>query len=134
LYYRDSFNNLSFKYPYFYYYFVAKYLAEHQDDNGIKKLIFNIIKNLHKKENTYICIFIAHHTRNIEILEEILLNAMCLLDEYNLATLSKEEVSFFDSQVEKLIKIAFPNRKTNPEKARQEKLKIEDQMEEDLKS
>ncbi len=131
---RDSLNNLSFKYPYFYYYFAAKYLAEHQDDDSIKKLIFNIIQNLHKEENAYICIFIIHHTKNIEVIEEILLNAMCLLDEYKPATLSKEEVSFFDSQVDKLIKIAPPNRKINPEKARQKKLKIEDQMEEDLKS
>ncbi len=132
--YRDSFNNLSFKYPYFYYYFVAKYLAEHLDNDSIKKLIFNIIENLHKEENTYICIFIIHHTRNIEILEEILLNAMCLLDDYSAATLSKDEVKFLDRQVENVIKIVLPNRKTGPEKAREEKFKVKDQEEEELRS
>lgn len=130
---RDSLNNLSFKYPYFYYYFVAKYLAEHLEDDNIKKLIFDIIQNLHKEENAYICIFIVHHTRKIGILEDILLNAMCSLDEYKPATLSKEEVSFFDDQVRNLIEIALPNKSPNPEKTRQEKLKMEDRLE-DIRS
>jgi len=41
----DSFNNYSFRYLYLYYFFVAKYLAEHIEDSGIKKEIKRIMRN-----------------------------------------------------------------------------------------
>ncbi|GAI31240.1 unnamed protein product, partial [marine sediment metagenome] len=38
----DSFNNYSFRYPYLYYFFVAKYLAEHIKDDRVEKEIEKI--------------------------------------------------------------------------------------------
>ncbi|MBM3708003.1 MAG: toll/interleukin-1 receptor domain-containing protein [Actinobacteria bacterium] len=87
---KDSCGNYYFEYPYLFYYFVAKYLAEHLEVN--KDKIANIIANLHYDENSYVTIFIAHHTKNNSILDEIILNALLMFDNYEPATLSKKEL------------------------------------------
>ena len=120
----DNCNNYSFYYQYLYYFFVAKYLAEHIEDN--KKVIDSIISNLHKDENAYIAIFISHHSKNVYVLDEIILNAYSLFDKYNTATLSKEELSFFDEQVDIIIKEVLPPTNVTPEKERVKRLETQD--------
>ncbi|MBI5674528.1 MAG: TIR domain-containing protein [Nitrospirae bacterium] len=131
----DSFNNYSFCYPYLYYFFVAKYLAEHVEHN--KKIINFIINNLHKDENAYIAIFISHHSKNDYILDEVILNASSLFDKYKPATLSKEDLSFFDKQVDIIVKAVLPPTDTTAEKERATRLATQDMNEEikgDVKS
>jgi len=123
----DNCNNYSFCYQYLYYFFVAKYLAEHIEDN--KKIIDSIINNLQKDENAYIAIFISHHSKNIYILDEIILNSYCLFDKYKPAILSKEELSFFDKQANIIVKAVLPPTNVPPEKERAERLKIQDAVE-----
>lgn len=125
----DSFNNYSFRYPYLYYFFVAKYLAEHIEDNKAKKEINKIINNLHVNENAYIAVFITHHSKNVNILEEIELNASYLFDKYKPATLTKDEVKFFDEQADIIVKAALPPANITPEKGRLERLEIQDDLE-----
>lgn len=126
---RDSFNNFSFRYPYLYYFFVAKYLAEHLEDHIIKKEIEKVINNLHVDENAYIGVFLTHHSKNDDILDELLINTLCLFDEYKAATLTKEEVKFFDDQADVIVKAVLPPSSTTPEKERIERLKLEDKLE-----
>ena len=123
----DSFNNYRFCYPYLYYFFVAKYLAEHVEDN--KNTIDFIINNLHKDENAYISIFISHHSQNAYILDEIILNASILFDKYKPATLSKKELNFFDEQVDIIVKAVLPPRNLTPEQERAKRLESQDKKE-----
>lgn len=116
----DSLNNYSFCYPYLYYFFAAKYLAEHIETS--KDVLDSIIRNLHKDENAYIAIFVCHHTRNTSVLDEILLNSYMLFDKFRPATLSKEELSFFDEHAEGIIEAALPPACANPEKEREKRL------------
>jgi len=129
----DSFNNYSFRYPYLYYFFVAKYLAEHIEGSEVKKEIKKIMNNLHVNENAYIAIFIAHHSRNIKILEEIKNNALCLFDKYKPATLTKDEVKFFDKRADIIIKAVLQPANLTPEKERAERLKRQDKLEQSQK-
>ena len=76
----DSLNNYSFRYPYLFYFFVAKYLSEHAEETEL--LTEHIINNLHKDENAYIAIFISHHSKNEHILDEITLNSYGLFESY----------------------------------------------------
>jgi len=128
---RDSFNNYTFRYSYLYYFFVAKYIAEHFEDT--KEEIAKIMNNLHVNENAYIAVFIVHHSKNDNILGEINLNALCLFDKYERATLTKDEVKFFDEQADIIVKAALPPANTTPEKERTERLKTEDKMEQSQK-
>ena len=127
---RDNFNNYSFRYPYLYYFFVAKYLAEHYEDSEIKEEIERIMKNLHVNENAYIAIFMAHHSGNIKILDEIELNALTLFDGYKPATLKRDEVTFFDEKADLITRAALPGGNITPEKTRNDNLRVQDQIEE----
>jgi hypothetical protein len=123
----DNFNNYSFCRPYLYYFFVAKHLADHVDDN--KSIIDLIIGNLHKDENAYIAIFISHHSKNEAVLDEFILNAFCFFDKYEPATLSKEELRFFDEQVDIIVKAVLPPINVTPEKERIKRLEEQDKVE-----
>src|SRR5690606_7893407 len=57
----DTLNQFNFCYSYIYYFFVAKYLSEHLEAK--KEVVNKILSNLHKDENAYITVFIAHHTK-----------------------------------------------------------------------
>lgn len=127
---RDSLNNYSFRYIYIYYYFVAKYLVENINDSSFKEEIKRIMSNLHVDENAYIAIFMAHHSRNVSILDELEINAKSLFDKYMPATLTKDEVKFFDEQVSKIIEATLPPADTTPEIERTKLLKYEDELEE----
>ncbi|KAA6334499.1 hypothetical protein EZS27_017188 [termite gut metagenome] len=107
----DSFNQYHFCYDYLYYFFIAKYLSEHVEDK--KTLINNILSNLHKDENAYITIFIAHHTKSNYILDELLLNAEILFEKYKPATLSTDELSFFDGHEKQIVKAVLPSYEHN---------------------
>lgn len=124
----DNFNNYSFFYPYLYYFFVAKYLAENMEDN--KEKIGDIINNLHKNENAYVAVFICHHSKNDTILEELILNVLCLFDKYKPATLTDRELKFFDKQAENLVQAVLPPARQSPEVARKERLEKQKNFEE----
>lgn len=103
----NSFNQFNFCYSYIYYFFVAKYLAEHLEPQ--KETINKIISNLHKDENAYITVFIAHHTKSNYLLDELLLNAEILFEKYLPATLNTDELSFFDKHEDEIVKAILPN-------------------------
>lgn len=125
----DSFNSYSFRYPYLYYFFVARYLAAHAEDADAKKEIRRIVDNLQIDENAYIAIFIAHHARNVETLEGAVCNLSSLFAEYAAATLSKEDVRFFDEKLDIVIEAVLPSPHTTPEEQRGRILKVRDEME-----
>lgn len=128
----DGLNNYSFFYPYLYYYFVAKYLADHYNEK--KELINEIFENLHKNENAYIAIFISHHSKNPNILEEVLTVASNLFNQFSPATLDKNELKFFDGEIDKLIQEVLPANDSSPESERRDRLKNQEEFEENEKA
>lgn len=124
----DSCNNFSFFYQYIYYYFVAKFIAEHSEEN--KDIMDNIIQNLHKNEFAYIAIFISHHSKNIYLLDQIISNANNLFKKYKPATLNRNELKFFDEQVDYIINEVLPDGSESPEMERNRRLELENQREE----
>jgi len=121
---KDCFGNYSFCYPYLYYFFVAKYLSEHIDDNA--KTVDEILNNLHKDENAYIAIFISHHSKNGYILDEITRTACSLFESHNPATLKKDEIKYLDDQVDVIVKEVLPHATATPEKERAKRLEMQD--------
>ncbi len=125
----DSLNQYNFCYSYIYYFFVAKYLSEHIEPK--KTVINNILSNLHKDENAYITVFIAHHTKSNYVLDELLLNAEILFEKFQPATLDTKEISFFDKHEDKIIKAIMPSFEHNSSEERK-KLLIEKSNNEDV--
>ena len=126
---RDSLNNYSFKYPCFYYYFVAKSLSEHIDTPDGMQKIEKIIDNLQTDENAYITVFLIHHSKNIRIFEEIEKISSSLFDKFKPATLTKDEMNFFDGEMHNIVKAALPHANVTPEMERNRILKMEDEIE-----
>ena len=125
----DSFNQFGFSYDYIFYFFIAKYLSENLDAN---KLVINRLSaNLHKDENAYIIIFVAHHTKSNYILEELLINAQILFEDFTPSSLDSDELSFFDKNEDKVIKALLPSYDHDSEKERrkllQKKAELEDE-------
>ena len=125
----DSFKNYSFRYPYFHYFFVAKYLAEHIENDEVTEEIHKIITNLHVDENAYIAVFMTHHSKNNTILDKIELIALSLFDKSKPVTLTKDEMKFFDEQTDIIVNAAMPPASVTPEKARKRRLSIQDEVE-----
>ena len=123
----NSFNYYSFTYPYIYYFFVGKYLAEHID--GKKDIIKQILNNLHVNENAYISIFISHHSKNIFVLNEVIKNARSLFKDYKPCTLTKNELKFLDKNVDDIIEAVLPPSNKTPESMRKKSLQIQDELE-----
>ena len=124
----DTCNQYGFCYDYLYYFFVAKYLAEHIIEK--KELVDNVIDNLHKNENAYIAIFIAHHTKANYLLEKLLEKANSLFEKYQPATLNHKELSFFDAHEKQIIKAVLPIAGNNVNENRQQLLKQKGKIEE----
>ena len=124
----DSFNNYSFHYLYLYYFFVAKYLADHIESN--LEIISKLVNNLHVDENAYIAIFVSHHSNNDTILDEVMLNALMIFDEYEPATLSDKDLSFFSGQLRNIVEAVLPSPDMSPEQERQKRLEHQSVIEE----
>ena len=70
-----------FKYPYIYYFFVAKKIAESYTENiETRRSTENLLKKLHKEDYANILIFVTHHTKNSWILNEI---RSCLKEQFD---------------------------------------------------
>ena len=126
---KDSLNNYSFRYPCFYYYFVAKSLSEHIEEPDGMERIKNIINNLQVDENAYIAVFLIHHSKNISIFNKIESISSSLFDKFKPATFTKDEMSFCDREMHNIIKAVMPPADVTPEMARAQELKRQDEWE-----
>ena len=124
----DSFNNYLFTHLYLYYYFVGKYLADHIEKSN--EDIDRIINNLHVNENAYILIFLSHHSKDPKIIQAIINNARKIFANNQPATLTITNCKFFDEQADNIVEALWPSSNISPEKEREERLKIQDKVEE----
>lgn len=132
----SSLGNYDFNYPYVYYFFAGKYYAEHLDDSDdeSKKALLEldvILDNLHKNENAYITIFMLHHSKDKSLITKILTRTDELFKDYQPATMSKEEMSFF--KVEPVRRVTI-SQKNKPNEARCQELQFRDRIEEQVQN
>ena len=125
----NGFNNYSFCYSYLYYFFVAKYLAEHLEN--CQETISHIMNNLHKNDYAYIAVFLSHHSKNIFVIEKIIEIASNLFEKFEPFTLTRDELGFFDKQTDVIVQAVLPKAHDLPEQVRQQDLKVQDQLEEE---
>jgi len=84
--YDDTFK---FGYKYIFYFLVAKHIAGIIDTDSGKIIIKNLFENLHIEENANILVFITHHTKNTNFIEESVLRAMEPFEKIQPITLEK---------------------------------------------
>ncbi len=118
----------SFQYVYIYYYFVAKYIADNFEEKSVQNQVREIMSRIHKKDNSNIVIFITHHTKNKQLLDDILLYTMSIFENFTEATLNKDETDFISKSVKNLGTITVAPNGHNPEVARNKKLEKKDTL------
>ena len=91
----------SFKYPYIYYFFIAKYLAENLGSNETQLIVNGLISNLELRRNMNILMFLTHHSKDESILNGIVDRASLQFKEFKETKLDID-VKFIDDIVKAL--------------------------------
>ena len=125
-------NELSFRYPYIYYFFIARKIAESftTDDKAreeAKNEIKVLLSQLHRKNNANIIIFVSHHIKDKWILDEIQLCLMEVFSDQEEATLSSNSLSFMEDFIAGIPDLVLEHREVSKE--RQERDETIDEVE-----
>ena len=76
-------NSYRFKYPYAYYFFVARYFRDHIDDENIRNAIRTLCQNFHIEQNANIWMFLAHLSKSQFLLTAITEEAKAIFSEFS---------------------------------------------------
>lgn len=113
---------IQFKYPYLFYFFTAKKIAESFSKHiEVQDEVRKLVANLHREDNANILVFVTHHTKEAWVLEEIQ-NALSLLfADQQPATLSKEQLAFMDDFLKKIPNLVMEQRVISDERKKHNK-------------
>ncbi|MEM4721801.1 MAG: toll/interleukin-1 receptor domain-containing protein [Candidatus Methanomethylicaceae archaeon] len=115
---------LRFRYRYLYYFFAGKGLAEQlQKAQEAKNTIRNLIERLHLEEESNIVLFLCHHTKDVWVLEEVILAVMSEFSDQQEATLSAKSLWHLFDIMKDIPQLVLENRDVKLERS-----KVDDYM------
>lgn len=120
-------DSMRFSQKYLYYFCCAKHLA----DNAIELAdeITLLCKNMHNENKANILIFLVHHLRSTNILQEILNHAICLMDGISVFEMNLEQCKEFKGLLgEEIQKVVYEDKNSEDQRELyyRNKEKIED--------
>lgn len=124
----DKGMHIQFKYPYLYYFFVAKKIAEgYSTLEPVREAVVKLIQNLHREDYANILVFVTHHTKERWVLTAIEKALDELFSAQEPATLSKDELGFMQEFISLIPELVIEQRNIKDERERrnQELDKIE---------
>jgi hypothetical protein len=128
---------IDFKYPYIYYFFVGKKIAEGFADTEEIKLeveleVESLLENLHREDFANILIFITHHTKDSWVFSKIQQVLSKLFESQPEASLAKDQLLFMDEFIKKIPELVVEQREVHKERESQNKRLDEMEKSEDL--
>lgn len=106
-----------FKYPYLFYFFTAKKIAESFSSSTIVKDEINLLLGkLHREDYANILVFVTHHTKDSWVLEEIQSVLSSLFSDQKAADLSKEQLKFMDEFIAQIPELIIEQREIKDER------------------
>ncbi len=124
-----------FKYPYIYYFFVGKKIAEYyEDSNDVKQKVEELLQNIHKEDCANILIFVTHHTKSNWILSKV---EACLQEQYkNIpeAEFSKQQLNYIQKFITNIPNLVVEQREVYKEKRanRNQYLDKQDELQQEM--
>ncbi|SFV08688.1 hypothetical protein SAMN05421543_1474 [Alicyclobacillus macrosporangiidus] len=115
-----------FRYPYIYYYFVARYLANNISDDQIKARISFMCEKVHIKEYANILMFLTHMSKDPFILSEIVAKARAIFADV-VPTKLENDVASINALVDTLPKLVYET--VDVQKHREQRLIARDELE-----
>ena len=125
---RSEGDQLRFSYKYIFYFYTAKYLADHLVD--VEKDVETLCEKMHTEKNANILIFLMHHTRDQRVIDDVLLRAHVIFDGLKPAKLDNEETNHILEFVESVPDLVIEHRDVESE--RRQALEREDAIESEL--
>ncbi|MBN7820067.1 TIR domain-containing protein [Bowmanella yangjiangensis] len=117
---RDNGLTVGFKYPYIYYFFVGKKIAESYSENLETRDQFEeLLKKLHREDFANILIFITHHTKEPWVLKNIKTVLQTLFEQQDEARLDKKQLSFMDDFMKSIPELIVEQREIQKERDEQ---------------
>jgi len=112
--------HIGFKYPYIYYFFVGKKIAEsYRDSEETKAKVQELLEKLHREDFANILIFITHHTKDSWVLKKIKSILKSLFEDQNEATLDREQLSFMSEFMKAIPELIIEQREIQNERDKQ---------------
>lgn len=106
-----------FKYPYIYYFFVGKKIAESfSEDEDSKLKVDFLLENMHREDFANILIFITHHTKDAWVLEKIKEIMQSLFESVEEASLEKSQLKFMDEFIKQIPELIIEQRSVQNER------------------
>lgn len=100
-----------FKYPYIYYFFAGKKIAEsYRDSDNVRNKVENLLSLLHREDFANILIFITHHTKDSWVLSEIEHILASLFEDNETASLNKSQLVFMEDFMKKIPDLVIEQR------------------------
>lgn len=99
-----------FKFKYIYYYFVARYLSKNMDSESVKEDIKSLCRDLHNDDYANIVLFLTHHTKDQQIINEILLTTESIFSEIDPFSLEEDSLEI-DELIEELSTLGTKDKK-----------------------
>jgi TIR domain len=100
-----------FKYPYIYYFFAGKKIAEsYRDSDEVRNKVKDLLVLLHREDFANILIFITHHTKDSWVLSEIKNILASLFEEYQPASLERGQLVFMEDFMKKIPDLVIEQR------------------------
>jgi len=106
-----------FKYPYLFYFFAAKKIAEsYTTDADVCENTKVILNNLHREDYANILVFVTHHTKDKWVLESIQSSLSCLFDDQKPAALSTSQLTFLSAFIAQIPDLIMEQREVRHER------------------
>lgn len=106
-----------FKYPYIYYFFVGKKIAEsYSDSDETKNKVDDLLSKLHREDFANILIFITHHTKDSWVINEIKQVLNSLFKDQEQATLERTQLIFMESFMKEIPELIMEQREIQKER------------------
>jgi predicted phosphodiesterase len=118
-------DTISVSYKYVYYFFVARFLANHISQDDIKNKIKLLCQRVHRDEFASIVMFLTHLTKDQFVLNQLLENSKELFKEFAPLKL-EEDVSFINNLILKLPEQVYLPMDIN--KMKEEELKEKEEL------
>lgn len=115
-------NKLKFKYPYIYYFFVGKKIAEYYaSQDNVSSEVDYLLENLHREDFANILIFITHHTKDSWLLSKIRTVLESIFQENEQASLNKNQVQFMEEFIKEIPELVIEQREIQFERDKHNK-------------
>ena len=85
-----------FMYPYIFYFFCGKYIAEHLNEKRVQNILEYMSARLYNEIYGNIIIFVCHFANKSEVIDDVLLNAYGTLENYETFDFTKSNPVFED--------------------------------------